>query len=156
MTSYWLHKRCWAMFEPTLTWQNFSFGKLLTELAYIMTTYDFLWVKPAILSNIWTDFSLIHFQFLVNFSHELAHMMTTYNFLSAKTSDSEQCLNWLQLDPISLLVNFSHELAYILYIINFLHELAHIMIIIWLPLFEPTLNLTWFYFCSTFDMNWVK
>ena len=45
----------------------FSFGKLLTELAYIMTTYDFLWAKPWILSNIWTNFSLIHFNFWSTF-----------------------------------------------------------------------------------------
>ena len=66
-TSYRLHKRFWAMFEPTLTWQNFSVGKLLTELAHIMTTYDFLWAKPAILSNIRTDFSLINFHFWTTF-----------------------------------------------------------------------------------------
>ena len=30
MTSYWLNKRFWAMFEPTPTWPNFAFGQLFT------------------------------------------------------------------------------------------------------------------------------
>ena len=58
-----LNKQFWAMFEPTLTWPDLSFGQLLTELKHIMTTYDFLWDKQAILSNICTDFNLIIFTF---------------------------------------------------------------------------------------------
>ena len=49
-----------------------------------MTTYDFLWAKPGILSNIWNRLQLDTFSLLVNFLHELAHIMTTYDFLSAK------------------------------------------------------------------------
>ena len=49
-----------------------------------MTTYDFLWAKQVILSNILTDFSLIHFHFFGQLSHELAYIMTTYDFLWAK------------------------------------------------------------------------
>ena len=41
------------MLEPTSTWPN-----LLYELVYIMTTYDLLLAKQAILSNVWTDFNL--------------------------------------------------------------------------------------------------
>ena len=48
-------------------WINFTFGNIFT-----------------LLSKIWTDFSLIHFQLLVNFSHALAYIMTTYDFLLAK------------------------------------------------------------------------
>ena len=48
MTSYRLNTWFWAMFEPTLTWPNFSVGQLLRELAHIMTTYDFLSAKQTI------------------------------------------------------------------------------------------------------------
>ena len=48
-------------------WIHFSFGKLLTELAHIMTTYDFLSAKQAILSNVWTDFNLTQFHFWSTF-----------------------------------------------------------------------------------------
>ena len=75
-----------------------------------MITYDFLWAKQAILSNVRLQLYLI--LLLVNFSHELAHIMTTYDFLSAKQM---------------ILSN------------------------VW-----TNSNFTWFYFWSTFDMNWVK
>ena len=68
----------------SLTWQNFSFGKLLTELAHIMTTYDFIWTKPGHFEQYLNRLQLDTFSLLVNFSHELAHIMTTYDFLSAK------------------------------------------------------------------------
>ena len=51
------------------------------ELAHIMTTYDFLWAKEVILSNVPTDCNLTQFQLLANFLHELAQIMPTYDFL---------------------------------------------------------------------------
>ena len=36
MTSYGLDEWFWAMFEPTLTWPNFTFGQLFAGLQKIM------------------------------------------------------------------------------------------------------------------------
>ena len=69
MTSYWLNKRFWAMFEPTSTWPNFAFGQLLTWIgSYNDHIYDFLWAKQAILSNIWTDSNFTWFYFWSTFT----------------------------------------------------------------------------------------
>ena len=100
-----------------------------------MTTYDFLLAKQAILSNAWTDFNLTQFRFWSTFDMN-SHIMITYDFLR---------LNRLQLYRILLLVNFSHELTHIMTTYDFLSAKQMILT-----------NLIWFYFWSTFDMNWVK
>ena len=66
-------------------------------------------------------------------------------------SDFEKCLNRFQLDLILILVNFSYELRQIMTRYDFLE-------VRWVILGNvPTdSNFTWFYFWSTFDMNWVK
>ena len=51
MTSFGLDEWFWAMFEPTWTWPNFTFGQLSCELGPIMTRYDFIWARWVILSN---------------------------------------------------------------------------------------------------------
>ena len=52
------------MFEPTVQLNPISLSvNFLHELAQIMTTYDFLWAKEVILSNIQTDFNLTQFHF---------------------------------------------------------------------------------------------
>ena len=52
------------------------------DLAHIMTTYDFLSAKQAILSTVRTDINLTQFSFGQRLT-ELAHIMTTYDFLWA-------------------------------------------------------------------------
>ena len=92
-------------------------------------------------------------------------------------SDFEQCLNRLQLYLILIFdrydflearrVILSHvrlQLALILILVNFVYELGQIMTRydfqeawrVILSNVRTNSNLTWFYFWSTFDMNWVK
>ena len=49
-----------------------------------MITYDFLWDKQAMLSNVWTDSQLDLILLLVNFCYELGKIMTIYDFLDAR------------------------------------------------------------------------
>ena len=120
MTCYRLHKRFWAMFELTLTWHNFSFGKLLTELAHIMTTYDFLWAKQAILSNVWNQLQLDPISPLVNFSHALAYIMTTYDFLFAKQTILSNVWTDFNLTQFCFWSIFDMNWAHIVITYNFL------------------------------------
>ena len=66
-------------------------------------------------------------------------------------SDSEQCSNRLEVDLISPLVNSSYELGQIMTIYDFI--LARRVI---LSSDRTDLNLTKFYFGSTFHVNWGK
>ena len=52
----------WLQLDPISFLVNFSH-----ELAHIMTTYDFVSAKQAILSNVWTDFNLTQFCFWSTF-----------------------------------------------------------------------------------------
>ena len=77
----------WSDFEQYLNRLQLDPISLLVnfshELAQIMTMYDFLSAKQAILSNVRTDFNLTQFSF-GQLLIELAHIMTTYDFLWAK------------------------------------------------------------------------
>ena len=46
MTSYWLDEWLWAMFEPTLTWPNFTFGQLFM---WIGANNDQIWLPNPVL-----------------------------------------------------------------------------------------------------------
>ena len=72
MTS-WDFEQCFNRFQldPISLLVNLSH-----ELAQIMTTYDFLSAKQAILSNVRTDFSLTQFSF-GQLLTELTYIMTT-------------------------------------------------------------------------------
>ena len=124
-------------FEQFLNWLQVDTFSLLVdfshELAHIMTTYDFLSPKQAILSNVWTDFQLYPISLLVTFSHALAYIMTTYDFLLAKQVILSNVWTDFNLTPISLLVNFWHELAHIMITYDFLGDKQVI-----LTMFEPT------------------
>ena len=130
MTSYGLDEWFWAMFEPTWTWPNFTFGQLFMWIGAnndqiwlwtvwtvrIMTRYDFLWARWVILSNVPNRIELDLISLLVNFSCELGQIMTKYNVLyktCARWVMLSKCSNWLELYLISLLVNFSYELGQI-------------------------------------------
>ena len=67
--------------DPISLLVNFSH-----ELVQIMTTYDFLWAKQAILSNVWTNFNLTNNDHIwipkVNFMYlKVAQIITTFEFL---------------------------------------------------------------------------
>ena len=85
MTSYRVNECFWAMFEPTFTQclnrlQIDTFPLLVNlshELAHIMTTYDFLSAKQAILSNVWTNYNLTQFCFWPTFDMNNFHPIFT-------------------------------------------------------------------------------
>ena len=117
MASYGLDEWFWAMFEPTWTWPNFTFGQKMSqlfmwidlisllvnfscELGQIMTGYDFLWTRRVILFN-------------SNFVCELRQIMTRYDFLLPKRVILSNIQTDSQLNLI-LLVNISCELGQIM------------------------------------------
>ena len=79
------------------------------DLGQIMTTYDFLWARWVILSNVRTNWTWSNFIF-----------GQLFMWIGANMSDSEQCSNRLELDLISLLVNFSCEFGQIMTRYDFL------------------------------------
>ena len=100
MTSYLLDEWFWAMFEPTWSWPNFTFGQLFM---WIGTNNDQIWLHMGYMSDSeqcsnWHELDII--SLLVNFLCELGQIMTRYDFLCARLSDSEQCSNRLELDLI--------------------------------------------------------
>ena len=94
--------------DPISLLVNFS-----NKLAQIMTTYDFLSAKQAVLSNVRTDFNLTQFCFWSTFnmnwlrwiSCKVAQIMTTYEFLrsgevilsTVRNIANFTYLEWLQL-----------------------------------------------------------
>ena len=59
MTSYGLDEWLWAMFEPTWTLPNFTFGQLFMWIGATMTRYDFLYGLDewfwAMFESTWTS-----------------------------------------------------------------------------------------------------
>ena len=82
--SYGLNEWFWAMFEPTWTWPNFSFGQLFI---WIGANNDQIWL-PVDQTNDSEQCSnrleLDLISLLVYFSCELGPIMTRYDFLWAK------------------------------------------------------------------------
>ena len=113
MTSYVLDEWFWAMFEPTWTLPNFSFGQLFMLVCWSLTSLchsnGHIETMPAREINPFTALTRIRSQFLrtqwstsnhqrvdtttpqtaepsglaVNFSCELGQIMTRYDFLCA-------------------------------------------------------------------------
>ena len=84
MTFYRLDEWFWAMFEPTWTLPNFSFGQLFM---WIGANNDQIWLPMCYMSDseqCSNRLELDLISLLVNFSCELGQIMTRYNFLWAR------------------------------------------------------------------------
>ena len=109
MTSYGLDEWFWAMFEPTWTLPNFTFGRLFM---WIRANNDQVWLPMSWMSDseqcsnrlgTWLNFTFGQlFMWIMANNDQMGLSM-------GLMSDSEQCSNWLEL--ISLLANFSYELG---------------------------------------------
>ena len=81
MTSYGLDEWFWAMFEPTWTWPNFTFGQLFM---WIGANNDQIWLPMGKMSDseqCSNRLKLNLISLLVNFSCELGQIMARYDFL---------------------------------------------------------------------------
>ena len=135
------------MFKPISTWPNLYFLQFFScELGQIMTRYDFLEARRVILRNVRTDSRL---QPDFNFG-QLVRWIGANNgqVWLCRCEWFEQYLNWLQLDLILILINFSYEFRQIMTRYDFL-ELRWVI----LCNVRTQYNLTWFYFCSTYELG---
>ena len=84
MTSYGLNEWFWAMFKPTWTWPNLTFGQLFM---WIGANSDQIWLPMGLMSDseqCSNRLELDLISLLVNFSCELGQIMTRYDFLWAR------------------------------------------------------------------------
>ena len=80
MTSYGLDEWFWAMFEPTWTWPNFTFGQLFM---WIGTNNGQIWLPMGYISDseqCSNRLELYLISLLVNFSCEMGQIMNRYDF----------------------------------------------------------------------------
>ena len=78
MTLYGLDEWFRAMFEPTLTWPNFTFGQLFM---WIGANNGQIWLPMGYMSD--SEQCSNRLELLINFSCELGQIMTRYDFLWA-------------------------------------------------------------------------
>ena len=115
MTSYELDEWFRAMFEPTWTWPNFTFGQLFM---WIWTNNGQIWLPMDYMSDseqCSNRLELYLISLLVNFSCEMGQIMNRYDFLEGRWVLT---FGWLQkLNPgyeiciTSYQVNLSSEVS---------------------------------------------
>ena len=113
MTCYGLDEWFWAMFEPTWTLPNFTFGQLFM---WIGDNNDQIWLPMGYMSDsepCSNRLELDLISLLVNFSYELGQIMARFDFLWPGWVNLNNVQTDSQLDLISILVNFSCELGQI-------------------------------------------
>ena len=130
----------WAMFEPIPTLSKCDIGQLFM---WIGANNDQIWLPRGLKSDFEFTFGQLVRWIGANNGQILLFRGYKSYFSNVRTDS--------QLDLIFILVNFSYELRQIMTRYAFL-EVRWVI----LSNVRTDSNLTWFYFWSTFDMNWVK